>query len=120
MRAISKCTFVLMTGFLSLGFQRPQPNPVGKWEPAELIRPQELIITLRDNGPSRPLIIFVGFSQMYRAGHIPGAVFGGPASSPAGLDALKSAVASVPKNREMVIYCACCPWEACPNVRPAV
>ena len=69
---------------------------------------------------SKPLIIFTGFMPLYQAGHIPGTVFGGPASSPAGLETLKRAVASFPKNREIVVYCACCPWEACPNVRPAV
>ena len=110
----------MLASFLALGVQRPQPNPVGKWQPSELIRPQELIIKVRDNGPSKPLIIYAGFMPLYRAGHIPGAVFGGPASSAAGLEALKGAVANVPKNREIVVYCACCPWEACPNVRPAV
>jgi thiosulfate/3-mercaptopyruvate sulfurtransferase len=93
---------------------------VGKWQPSELIQPQELIIKIRDNGPSKPMIIFAGFMSSYRAGHIPGAVVGGPASSTAGLETLKSAVQNIPKNREIVVYCACCPWEACPNVRPAV
>jgi len=120
MRAVAKGTFVLVAGFLAFGIQRPQPNPVGKWQPSELIRPQELIVKVRDNGPSKPVIIFTGFMPLYRAGHVPGAVFGGPASSAAGLETLKRAVAGVPKNREIVVYCACCPWEACPNVRPAV
>jgi thiosulfate/3-mercaptopyruvate sulfurtransferase len=120
MRALATCIFVLAATVFALGLQRPQPNPVGKWQPAELIRPQDLIIKIRDNGPQKPVIIFVGFMPTYRAGHIPGAVFGGPASSVAGLEALKGAVERVPKNREIVIYCACCPWEACPNVRPAV
>jgi len=120
MRPLATCIFVLAATVFALGIQRPQPNPVGKWQPAELIRPQDLIIKIRDNGPQKPMIIFAGFMPTYRAGHIPGAVFGGPASSAAGLDRLKSAVEKVPKNREIVIYCACCPWEACPNVRPAV
>ena len=120
MRAVAKGTFVLVAGFLAFGVQRPQPNPVGKWQPSELIRPQELIVKVRDNGPSKPVIIFTGFMPLYRAGHVPGAVFGGPASSAASLETLKRAVAGVPKNREIVVYCACCPWEACPNVRPAV
>jgi len=108
-----------MAGGAVLGSQTPQPNPVNEWKPSELIRPEELISTIRDKGPNKPLIIFAGFMGIYRAGHIPGAVFGGPASSAAGLETLKGAVAKVPKDREIVVYCACCPWQACPNVRPA-
>jgi rhodanese-related sulfurtransferase len=120
MRALATCVFVLLTSLLAIAFQRPQPNPVEKWQPSELMRPQELIVKVRDTGPSKPLIIFVGFAGLYRAGHIPGAVFGGPASSAAGLETLRRSMDKVPKNREIVIYCACCPWEACPNVRPAI
>jgi hypothetical protein len=28
-------------------------------------------------------------------------------------------VAKEPRDREIVIYCGCCPWEKCPNIRPA-
>jgi hypothetical protein len=114
---VTLCLFVLLTGVLGLAVQ--QPSAVRQWQSSEMIQPQDLIIRIRDNGATKPLIIFVGFMPLYRAGHIPGAVFGGPASTPAGLDALKRHVEKIPKDREIVIYCACCPWEACPNVRPA-
>ena len=26
---------------------------------------------------------------------------------------------SVPKDRSIVLYCGCCPWNHCPNMRPA-
>jgi rhodanese-related sulfurtransferase len=120
MRALLLSAFLLVTSLLALAVQRPQPNPVGKWQASEVIRSEDLIIKVRDSGPSKPLIIFTGFMPLYRAGHIAGAVFGGPASSTAGLETLKQAVAKVPKSREIVIYCGCCPWEACPNVRPAI
>ena len=120
MRIVMAGFFVLLTTFFPFAVQRPQPNPVGRWQPSEVIQAQDLIIKVRDNGPSKPLIVFTGFMGPYRAGHIPGAVFGGPASSPTGLETLKSAVEKVPKNREIIIYCGCCPWEACPNVRPAI
>jgi thiosulfate/3-mercaptopyruvate sulfurtransferase len=111
--------FLWMTGGAVFRLQTPQPNPVGKWKPTELIRPDELISKIRGKQENKPLIIFTGFSATYRAGHIPGTVFGGPASAAAGVDALKRAVGNVAKSREIVVYCACCPWEACPNVRPA-
>ncbi len=67
----------------------------------------------------KPLILYVGFPVLYRGAHIPGAVLAGPASTASGMEALKEAVANVPKNRELVLYCGCCPWTQCPNVRPA-
>src|SRR5215475_498182 len=120
MRVTTTAALVLLTSFLAFGVQRPEPNPTGKWQASELIRPVELIVKVRDNGPSKPLVIFTGFKPLYRTGHIPGAVFGGPASSAAGRETLKRAVENIPKSREIVIYCGSCPWEACPNVRPAV
>ena len=36
-----------------------------------------------------------------------------------GIELLKKAVAGQPKDREIVLYCGCCPWEKCPNMRPA-
>jgi thiosulfate/3-mercaptopyruvate sulfurtransferase len=98
----------------------PQGKTPPKWEPAELIQPQELVVRVRDTGPSRPLIISVGFPGPYRDGHIPATIFAGPASTDAGRELLKRALEKVPKNRDIVIYCGCCPWEACPNTRPAV
>src|SRR6266850_4583485 len=120
MRFLATTVLALLTSFLALGVQRPQPNPVDKWQPAEQMRPEELIAKIRDNGPGKPVIIHVGFPANYRAGHIPGSVLGGPGSSEAGLETLKRAVEKVPKTSDIVIYCACCPWQACPNVRPAI
>jgi hypothetical protein len=28
-------------------------------------------------------------------------------------------VLKLPRERELVIYCGCCPWDKCPNLRPA-
>jgi len=32
---------------------------------------------------------------------------------------LKSAVAGLPKDSDIVLYCGCCPMDHCPNLRPA-
>jgi rhodanese-related sulfurtransferase len=70
-------------------------------------------------GP-RIAIFQVGFGYQYRVDHIPGAVYAGPGSRPAGIDLLKSAVAKLPRDREIAIYCGCCPWDKCPNIKPAI
>ena len=50
---------------------------------------------------------------------IKGAVAIGPASAQANLDKLKKQLTKLPKDKEIVIYCGCCPFRRCPNVRPA-
>ncbi len=37
-----------------------------------------------------------------------------------GLEALKVAAGKLPRDREIILYCGCCPWSNCPNVKPAV
>ena len=32
----------------------------------------------------------------------------------------KEQLKKLPKNKRVVIYCGCCPFEHCPNVRPAI
>jgi thiosulfate/3-mercaptopyruvate sulfurtransferase len=68
---------------------------------------------------AQPLVIHIGFNVLYRSAHIANTVYAGPGSKPEGLEDLKKLVAGEPKDREIVIYCGCCPWEKCPNIRPA-
>jgi rhodanese-related sulfurtransferase len=35
------------------------------------------------------------------------------------LEKLKQAVANTPKDAEIVLYCGCCPWDHCPNMKPS-
>jgi rhodanese-related sulfurtransferase len=84
-----------------------------------LAQPKELAAQLQAKG-GQPALIHVGFAVLYRGKHIPNSVYAGPANTPAGLQALRAAVASLPRNREMVVYCGCCPWDHCPNIKPAM
>ena len=65
------------------------------------------------------MILQVGFLILYKQSHIPGAEYCGPARSPEGIAEHRKCVEKVPHSKEIVIYCGCCPWEECPNVRPA-
>jgi rhodanese-related sulfurtransferase len=87
------------------------------WKPSDLMPPAALASRLQTSQP-KPLILYVGFPVLYRSTRIPGAVLAGPMDKPEGLAALKQAVANVPKNKEIVIYCGCCPFAQCPNIRP--
>ncbi len=84
-----------------------------------LIQPAELVPQLSSKG-DRPAILYTGPNVLFRSKHIPGSVFAGPGSNAAGLTLLKQEAGKLPRDREIVIYCGCCPWDRCPNIQPAV
>jgi thiosulfate/3-mercaptopyruvate sulfurtransferase len=86
---------------------------------SELINPQELVKVLQSSKGEKPLIIQVGFHVLYTQAHIPGSEHIGPASGESGLQQLRKRVEALPRNKFIVIYCGCCPWTHCPNVKPA-
>jgi rhodanese-related sulfurtransferase len=101
------------TAAMLLGFSMALPAQTS------VIQPQELVARLRASG-EQPTILYVGFAAGYRAGHIPGAILAGPAESEEGLKTLSAAAMGLPRDREIIVYCGCCPWDSCPNVRPAL
>ena len=84
-----------------------------------LVQPRELTAQLAGKGV-RPAVFMVGPNVLYRSKHIPGSVYAGPGQSAAGLAMLKAEAGKLPRDREVVVYCGCCPWDRCPNVKPAV
>ena len=97
----------------------PAPERVEPWTTDRLVQADELAKIVSNPTAGNPLILYVGPAVLYRRGHIPGAKYVGPASEPDGLNALKTAVQGVGKDTQIVVYCGCCPWNVCPNVRPA-
>ena len=83
-----------------------------------LVQPKDVAAQLAAKGP-QPAIFHVGPNMLFRGKHIPGSVYAGPGSTPAGLEMLKQAAAKLPRDREVILYCGCCPWGNCPNVKPA-
>jgi len=85
----------------------------------QLIQPEEMAALLRSTGQSRPLVLQVGFRVLYVQAHIPGSEYVAAGSSPNGVQQLRTRVEKLPRNKAIVLYCGCCPWGHCPNVRPA-
>lgn len=86
---------------------------------SHLINPEDLAKILQSPKSEKPLLIHVGFHVLYLQGHIPGSEYIGPASDAAALDKLRKRVAPLPRKQFIVIYCGCCPWTHCPNVKAA-
>jgi len=84
-----------------------------------VVQPKELAGQLAGHRATI-VVLQVGPNVLYRSKHIPGAIYAGPANRPEGLELLKAAAAKLPRDREIVLYCGCCPWDHCPNIRPAL
>ena len=94
--------------------KQEDPLPLGS---KQLIQPEELAHALK--GARKPMVLYVGPKSIYAQAHIPGAENIGPVGRPEGLEKLRARSASLAKDSAVVIYCGCCPWDHCPNIRPA-
>ncbi len=106
--------YVLLAVFGGLVLGQDAADP---WPRSDLLEPAELAHEIESAKP--PTIICVAFPVLYRSRHILDAAGAGPGSKPEGIKAMKQAVAKLPKNADIVIYCGCCPMVRCPNIRPA-
>lgn len=119
---LMKSLVVAMLGFSAIAAVAQESKVNGAafsppWTTAELITPGDLARHFKPQLDLEASVLQVGFANLYKVKHIPGAVYAGPASRD--LEPLKKAVAGIPKDREIVIYCGCCPWDHCPNMKPA-
>jgi len=89
------------------------------WTSADVVQPGDLAREIAANKASAPTILYVGFRTLYAGGHITGAVFHGTGSTEAGIAEIKKWAESLPRGTNLVIYCGCCPFDKCPNIRPA-
>jgi len=86
---------------------------------SQLINPEELVKILQSPKGEKPIMIQVGSHVLYAQAHIPGSEYIGPASNESGIRQLRKRVEAVPRSKFIVLYCGCCPWSHCPNVKPA-
>ena len=84
------------------------------WTEKQLMNPAELAKIIADSSAKKPYIFSVG-----PGGGIPFSVEMGDAKEQENLDKLKVQVSKLTKNADIVIYCGCCPFDKCPNIRPA-
>jgi len=86
---------------------------------SRLINPDELVKILQSAKSEKPLMIQVGSHVLYQQAHIPGSEYIGPGSGENGLQALRKRMEPLLRNKFIVLYCGCCPWNHCPNVKLA-
>ena len=104
---------VLQTALLvaSLNIKAQQDE---NWTLAQLMSPS-LLASEINSKKQLPVIISVG-----PGGVIPNSLVAGMANTREGLVNLQEHLNTLSKESKVVVYCGCCPYEHCPNVRPAM
>ena len=113
--------FAALVGVVALASAQGPAKPAASDDvpAASRIQPEELVTAMKASGTQKPIVLYVGPNAFYIQAHIPGAENIGPVGKPEGMEKLRARAASLPKDRPIVIYCGCCPWDHCPNIRPA-
>lgn len=98
----------------SFGCNSGQAQQPENWTKDQLMEPAVLSQKLAEN-KDLPVIISVGPGAI-----IPHSIDIGMTTDKANLDKFNAELNKLPKDANIVIYCGCCPFEHCPNVRPAI
>jgi thiosulfate/3-mercaptopyruvate sulfurtransferase len=84
------------------------------WTEEQLMPPAELAAVIKNPAVKKPVIICIGPGAL-----IKGSINTGPAKEKENLEKLRKELDRLPKDSDIVIYCGCCPFDHCPNIRPA-
>ncbi len=112
--------FVLLTCISASAFaqnisaQPTLPGDNDPWTKKDLIETAELASLISNPRARKPVILNIGVVD-----NIPGAVALGGAGKAENLARLKKELTGLKRDQFIVIYCGCCPFDKCPNIRPA-
>jgi len=84
------------------------------WTQEQLMDPAVLAQMLNDPNAKVPVILDIG-----SFGGIKNSIRIGAAREKANIEKLRQFLSNQPKDADIVIYCGCCPFADCPNIRPA-
>ena len=101
--------FLLVILYQDVSAQEPV-----NWTSDQLMDPTQLVTTLK-SGKEIPVIFSIG-----PAATIPDSKDIGMIREEKNMQKFKEELSKLPKDTKIVVYCGCCPYEHCPNVRPAM
>lgn len=84
------------------------------WTQKDLIEPSVLAAIIANPKAKQAMVYNIGVVE-----NIKGAKNFGAASEKENLDKFKKTLTGLPKTSFVVVYCGCCPFNKCPNIRPA-
>lgn len=85
------------------------------WTQQQLLAPADLAKVLNNPKSPQPIVFSVGMQAIVK-----GSIDIGPTMRVANLNILEQKLKKLSKNSQIVIYCGCCPFSRCPNIRPAM
>ncbi|MDZ4809750.1 MAG: rhodanese-like domain-containing protein [Bacteroidota bacterium] len=91
-----------------------QANNTEPWKENQLIAPAVLAASISSSRATKPVIFSIGPDAIVK-----GSIDIGPVQEKENLQKLKEQLSKLPKDAAIVIYCGCCPFAKCPNIRPA-
>lgn len=112
----TKITFISLFAIAVIAFAfQSFSKQQGKepWTEKQLMSPSELAKIINDGNKPITYIFSVG-----PAGLIKNSIDIGEGKDKNNLAKLKTEVTKLPKDANIVIYCGCCPFGDCPNIRP--
>ncbi len=87
---------------------------LGSWKEQQLVSPEVLAERINKGDTANLLILNTGPVE-----DIKGAVNIGAVEDAKNQVKLKAYLETVPRDKEVIIYCGCCPLSVCPNLHPA-
>lgn len=106
------CYYISLLVFISCDNSSAQSPE--NWTHEQLVQPADLASTLKTQ-KDMPVIFSVGPGAI-----IPNSIDIGMVKDEKNLDNFKQQISKLPKSTNILIYCGCCPYEHCPDVRPAI
>ena len=85
------------------------------WTPQQLLAPADLAKVLNNPKAAQPIIYSIGMQAIVKSSIDIGTTM--RAENP---NTLKQTLSKLANNSQIVVYCGCCPFSRCPNVRPAM
>lgn len=110
MRSIIFLISVILTFSNALLAQQNQEP----WNSDQLVEPAILASKISQNDVNDILIVSVGPDAV-----IKNSVDIGATQEKENIKKLENYLENVSKDKEVIIYCGCCPFDRCPNIRPA-
>lgn len=105
--------FLLSAMFMFISNTKAQQKQE-PWTNDQLMAPKELADRIVNEQIENMLIISVAPDDL-----IEGSINIGPAVDQKNMAKLKTLLEETSKDQEIVIYCGCCPFDKCPNIRPS-
>jgi thiosulfate/3-mercaptopyruvate sulfurtransferase len=100
--------FVLVSFALNAFSQAPI------WKKEQLMPTKDLAEKIKTNAKDKPLVLNVGPMEQIKT-----AVYVGKGQDVTTEQKIKSTLSMENKNRVVVVYCGCCSYANCPNIKPA-